>query len=119
LLEQALADLALPKGADPGDPAMAGLVAAGDAPALAAGIEARMREADLPLKASRTPEEIARRLIEKTSLAETRLSEATMAALKAFLSIRVPLGEASEALTAFAGRNDIALGAALERFSAR
>ncbi len=74
MLKAALADLANPpkNGALP-EPASA-LVAAGDLEGLAAHIAAGMAESGLSPSAGRTPEEIARRLVEKSELRSVRLS---------------------------------------------
>lgn len=120
MIDQALHDLAKPHGSGSRfAPPVSGLVAAGDESGLAAHVAGLMADAGLPEKTSRTPAEIARRLIEKTELAETRLSVDTMKALRSFLGIRVPLAEASAALRAFARGNGIEMGEALKRFSAR
>jgi ATP phosphoribosyltransferase regulatory subunit len=119
LIDQALSDLARPAATSIGDPVVARLISAGDENRLAGHVETMMAEAGLPLKAGRTPAEIAHRLIEKTRLAETRLSTAQMAALRAFLGIRVPLVDASGALASFSSRHGIAIGGALADFSVR
>jgi len=69
--------------------------------------------------AGRTPEEIARRLIEKTELTRISLPETALAALKTFLAIDVPLEDAPATLADFAKGAGLSLGAALETFSAR
>lgn len=119
LLKSALADLSNPPAngslADP----VAKLVAAGDVAALAAHIEAEMEAAGLSPALGRTPDEIAKRLIEKAELRRTRLAESAMDALKTFLAIRVPLGRAADALESFAGAARLTLGSALDGFAAR
>lgn len=118
-IAQALADLTRPNGALVVEPAIARHVDREDEEGLAALIGQRMQAAGLPLKASRTPREIARRLIEKAALASARLSEKAHSALRAFLAIRTPLQQASAALTAFSREHRIELGDALEAFRQR
>ena len=118
-LETALADLANPpRTAALPEPAAA-LVLAGDVEPLAAHIAARMEEAGLSPHAGRSAQEIARRLIEKSDLRSVRLSDEALAALKAFLAIRVPLADAAVALDAFARDGGLSLSGALGRFAAR
>jgi ATP phosphoribosyltransferase regulatory subunit len=119
MLEAALADLANP----PRNGQLAGKVAMlavdGDAEGLAAHIAGEMEEAGLSASASRTPADIARRLIEKTQLRSVRLSDEAFSALKAFLAIDVPLAGAAPALEKFAADARLSLGEALETFAAR
>jgi ATP phosphoribosyltransferase regulatory subunit len=118
-LEAALADLANPPKAAVLPARIAELVADGDRTALAAQIAEGMEEAGLSAALGRTPDEIARRLIEKAELRSVRLSAEAFSALKAFLAIRAPLDAAADVLEGFAAGAGISLGAALERFSAR
>ena len=118
-LEAALADLASPaRTAALGEPA-ASLLLAGEAEPLAAHIAERMEAAGHSQGAGRLPDEIARRLIAKSELRSVRLSDEALAALNAFLAIRVPLTEAHAALERFAKDAGLSLGAALARFSER
>ncbi|MGB3390439.1 MAG: ATP phosphoribosyltransferase regulatory subunit, partial [Pseudaminobacter sp.] len=78
-----------------------------------------MAACGLSPSAGRTPNEIARRLIEKAELRSVRLSGEALDALKAFLGIDVPLAEAAGALREFAGATALSLGAALDSFEAR
>ncbi|MBX3569046.1 MAG: ATP phosphoribosyltransferase regulatory subunit [Rhizobiaceae bacterium] len=87
--------------------------------ALVADISAAMQEAGISPSAGRTPEEIARRLIEKTELRSVRLPDDALAALKAFLDIDVPLEDAAETLQAFAQDVGLVLDGALDNFAAR
>jgi len=119
VLAAALADLASPARAAALDPALEPLAIAGDEAGLAGRIEAAFVEAGLSPAASRTPQEIARRLVEKTALSRVQLSDATFGALKRFLAIEVPVDRAASELSAFAGSVGLDLGAALENFSAR
>lgn len=118
-LEAALADLASPNRASALDEPAASLLMAGEPEPLAAHIAERMEAAGHSLGAGRTPEEIAKRLIEKSELRSVRLSEEALAALKSFLAIRVPLSEAHDALGSFAREAGLSLGTALARFSDR
>jgi ATP phosphoribosyltransferase regulatory subunit len=119
MLEAALADLANP----PRNGQLAGVVAMlaidGDAEGLAAHIANEMEEVGLSASVSRTPADIARRLIEKTQLRSVRLSDDAFSALKTFLAIDAPLAEAAPALEKFAADARLSLGEALEKFAAR
>src|SRR5690606_3204103 len=101
-LAAALDDLANParRGALP-EPA-AGFVADGDQRSLSGHVAAVMERSGLSASAGRTPDEIARRLIEKADLRSVRLSREAFDALKRFLAIRAPLEAAPDALGAFA-----------------
>jgi ATP phosphoribosyltransferase regulatory subunit len=118
-LASALADLANPpkNGALP-EP-VAALVADGDLDGLSDHIASTMSEAGLSPSAGRTPQEIARRLVEKAELRSVRLSDQAFAALEKFLAIDVPLDRAAAALEDFAKAAGLSLGAALAGFSAR
>lgn len=118
-LELALGDLADPprNGALP-EP-IASLAADGDHDALAAHIAAEMEETGLSPNLGRSPQDIARRLVEKAELRSVRLSKEAFAALERFLAIHVPLEEATDALKSFAADAGLSLGAGLERFAAR
>ncbi len=98
---------------------LAALVEKGDETALAAELEKDMQAAGISPASGRAPVEIARRLIEKASLASVRLPVRTIAALEEFLAIRVPLAEAAVYLLSFARANEFDLGLALEQFEAR
>ncbi len=118
-LGAALEDLADPAQRPAPDPAIAALIADGDGDRLAAHVAAMMEEAALPASAGRTPQEIARRLIEKADLRSVRLSQDAFDALKRFLAIRAPLEDAADALTGFAADAGVSLGAALDAFRIR
>lgn len=98
---------------------LAKLVEKGDETALAAELEKDMQLAGISPGAGRAPIEIARRLIEKVTLASVRLQPKTFAALTSFLAIRVPLQVAARHLLEFARANEFDLGPALEQFEAR
>lgn len=95
------------------------LIAAGDVPALAAHIGSVMEETGYSTHASRSPEEIAVRLVEKTELEKTRLSEPAFSALKTFLALEAPLADAAGKLESFAASAGLDIGSALELFAAR
>ncbi|APH73252.1 ATP phosphoribosyltransferase regulatory subunit [Aquibium oceanicum] len=119
MLASALSDLADPPKNAPLPARVAELVADGEPAALAAHIAEGMEEAGLSPALGRTPDEIARRLIEKAELRSVRLSSEAFEALRSFLAIRAPLDTAADALEGFAAGAGISLGAALDRFSAR
>jgi ATP phosphoribosyltransferase regulatory subunit len=119
MLAAALADLATPlRNGALAEPA-ASLVADGDFDGLSAYLSRGMEEAGISPSAGRTPGDIARRLIEKAELRSVRLSNEAFDALKVFLAINVPIGEAADALRGFAADAALSLGAALDKFSAR
>ncbi len=119
MLAAALADLATPPRNNSLTEPVASLVADGDAGRLATYIAAGMEEAGLSPSAGRTPDEIARRLIERAELRSVRLSAEAFDALKTFLAIHVPLADAAAALEKFADGAGLTLGAALNNFAAR
>ena len=119
MIAAALADLANPPANGVLDEAVTALAASGDRAALAAHIAAEMDTAGLAHSAGRTPDEIARRLIEKVELQHVRLPSEALDALKAFLAIRVSLDRAANALDGFARASGIAFGPAMDTFSAR
>lgn len=118
-LAAALADLASPPATAPLDPALDGFVAAGDQAGLAALLRTEMETAGLSPNAGRSPEDIARRLIEKASLRRVRLPAAAFEALERFLAIHVPLDQAAAALADFASGAGFSLDGALDGFSRR
>jgi ATP phosphoribosyltransferase regulatory subunit len=119
ILDAALAQLAEPKGKSMLEEPVASLVAAADLPGLSLFIEDEMREASLSPSAGRKPDDIARRLLEKSELASVRLSETALDALKTFLAIDVPFDRAVETLAEFAREAKLSMGAALARFAER
>ncbi|MCB1453081.1 MAG: ATP phosphoribosyltransferase regulatory subunit, partial [Rhizobiaceae bacterium] len=118
-LEAALSDLTNPTRATALDEPAASLLLAGEPEPLATHIAERMEAAGHSLGAGRSPQEIAKRLIEKSELRSVRLSDEALSALKAFLDIRAPLGEAHAVLEAFASEAKLSLGSALTKFGAR
>lgn len=118
-LAAALDDLAAPTRSSALAEPVASLVADGDLDALAAHISEGMEKAGLSPSAGRTPNDIARRLIEKAELRSVRLSSDAFEALKRFLAIQVALDEAPAALKEFAAAAGLSLGTALDNFTAR
>ena len=118
-LAAALDDLANPAQRAAPAEAVAGFVAEGDVDGLAGHVGGLMEKSGLSASAGRTPQEIARRLIEKAELRSVRLSKDAFDALERFLAIRVPLEDAAGALGSFAGEAGVSLGAALDLFAAR
>ena len=118
-LSAALADLAAPPPSARLPAAVAALVAEGEEAALAGHLASTMDEHGISQGAGRTPQEIARRLIEKAELRSVRLADSALAALKTFLDIRVPVADAPARLAAFAADAGLALDAALDNFAAR
>jgi ATP phosphoribosyltransferase regulatory subunit len=119
ILAAALDQLAAPAGSNMLEEPVASLVAAADLPGLSLFVEDEMREAGLSPSAGRTPDDIARRLLEKSELASVRLSETALDALKTFLAIDVPFERAAETLAEFARDAKLSMGPALARFAER
>ena len=118
-LAQLLQDLASAHPVDGLDFKVASLVASGDDQALIGHIDETMQATGYSTNASRAPAEIAARLKEKLILAATRLDERTLSLLQEFLSLDLPLDEASSALVGFADAAGLKLGAAVSRFDER
>ena len=118
-LASALADLANPASIAALDETVAALVHAGDIEPLAAHVNQAMEAAGISPTSGRAPEEIARRLLEKTELRSVRLADSALDALKRFLEIHVPLEAAPSVLESFAKNAGLSLAAALSRFAAR
>lgn len=119
LLASALADLARPPNGPTEDAIHPELAATGDLHSLAEGLRQAMEAAGLPTTGGRTPDEIARRMIEKAELSRVRLADSAFAALKSFLDIRVPLDRAVVTLSEFADGAGLSLGPALDLFATR
>lgn len=121
--EQALATmlntLSTPEEQSYTDAAVKSLVEADDHAGLSNHLADVMAETGYSTKASRSPEDIARRILEKQRLSNTKLDEKDLAKLKEFLSLKVPLNEAIEALRSFAKKSEIELSSSLEAFEAR
>jgi ATP phosphoribosyltransferase regulatory subunit len=119
MLEAALADLSNPPVNGRLPEAVARLAGKGDIAGLTAHIANAMEEAGLSISASRTPHEIASRLVEKYALAHVRLAPKVLAALRRFLALRIELEAAAGALERFARETGLVLDATLEGFAAR
>ncbi|MBS3648411.1 ATP phosphoribosyltransferase regulatory subunit [Pseudaminobacter sp. 19-2017] len=117
-LSAALADLSGPPAKEKAENSRPDIVASG-LDALTAHIAAEMEKTGLSTSASRTPEEIARRLIEKTELQKVRLPDEALSALKTFLDIDAPLAEAPRRLQDFADEAGLVIDRALVAFSQR
>ncbi|MEM5471978.1 ATP phosphoribosyltransferase regulatory subunit [Hoeflea sp. AS60] len=121
--EQALiamiARLANPDSATQPDPSVAGFLANGDVDGLEAHIEDVMQATGYSTNASRSPAEIAARLIDKQALDATRLSAGSLEALKAFLALDVPLDRAASKLADFARDAGLDISVAQQAFEAR
>ncbi len=118
-LDAMIAKLANPEGAALPDASVAGFIADGDVAGLEAHIEEVMQQTGYSTNASRSPAEIAARLIGKRALDTTRLSASSLDALKAFLALDVPLDRAASALSGFAREAGLDITAAQEAFEAR
>ena len=121
--EQALtaiiARLANPDASAVPDASVAGFLANGDVDGLEAHIEEVMSQTGYSTNASRSPAEIAARLIDRQALDATRLSAGSLEALKAFLALNVPLDQAASALSDFAKNAGLDIHAAQQSFKAR
>ncbi len=119
-LDQLLSSLAQPdSNGSVSDDEISTLARAGDRQALIGRIDTRMRETGYLSNASRTPAEIADRLITKTQLAHVHLDARALNVLKNFLALETRLSDAPAALTAFAHAADLDLGEAQAGFEAR
>lgn len=118
-LDAMIASLAAPQPSTATDPAIEALVLREDEAALANLIAEVMEATGYSTHASRSPAEIARRLIEKRQFEETRLTGKALAALRDFLALNVPLLDAEAALLDFADNAGLDISAACDAFSAR
>ncbi len=118
-LELALQDLASPRTGNNVPESLRQLVNEQNEEALTAALSQEMQAAGISPVAGRTPAEIARRLMEKQLLAAVQLADRVLTALKTFLSIRVPLEQATAQLTKFASQNGLNLGSTLQGFGKR
>ncbi len=98
---------------------LAKAVEKGDAGRLATLIAARMEGFGYATAASRTPDEIAARMLEQAALDNARLTKDQIAELRDFLAIAVPLADAGAALRRFAKRLDGSMDGVLDAFDAR
>jgi ATP phosphoribosyltransferase regulatory subunit len=118
-IDQLLRKLGSPNPVPGLDPEIVEMVSSGRDWALIARIDETMQATGYSTNASRSPTEIAKRLKEKLELAETRLDGAALLLLREFLSLELPLSEASAALAGFADAAGLKLGPALSRFDER
>ncbi len=118
-IDQILKRLASPNPLVGLDPALVALLSSGDDAALVAEIDETMRRTGYATNVSRTPAEIAARLKEKQALSQTRLDGAALLLLREFLSLELPLADASAALAGFADAAGLNLGSAVSRFDER
>jgi ATP phosphoribosyltransferase regulatory subunit len=117
-LRQLLMTLASPQAVSGLSPELIELLKQDEA-ALIAHIDRTMQKTGYSTNASRSPREIAARLKEKQSLAETRLDGSALVLLTEFLSLELPLSEAAAALAGFADAAGLSMGLALATFEAR
>ncbi|RLQ87259.1 ATP phosphoribosyltransferase regulatory subunit [Notoacmeibacter ruber] len=101
------------------DDRVAQLLQSGDDEALLAHVEASMASSGISPTAGRRPKEIVARLKERAALSATRLPDDALAALEAFIALRVPLAEAGRALSAFEAEAGINVTERIELFAAR
>ncbi len=119
-LDQMLNALSKPVGENGGsDDELVALARAGDRQGLVEKIDAQMRATGYLSNASRTPAEIADRIIAKTQLANVHLDGKALGVLRDFLALETRLVDAPAALAAFAGGAGLDLGSALATFEAR
>jgi len=118
-LDAMIAKLANPEAAAVPDASVAGFLANSDVAGLEAHIEEVMQQTGYSTNASRSPAEIAARLISKQTLDATRLSARSLDALKAFLALDVPLDQAAAALSDFARDAGLDISVAQKAFEAR
>ena len=118
-IEALLQRLARPQPVTGLDATVTALLATSDEAALIEHLDATMQETGYSTNASRSPADIARRLKDKLALAETHLEDGPFRVLKEFLSLQVPLSDASAALAGFADAAGLRLGPALSRFDGR
>lgn len=119
-LDALLSGLSHPPVEVPGlDDEAAALLTAGDEAGLAGLIDARMAATGYLSNASRTPAEIAERLIQKARLSSAHLDAKALDVLKTFLALNAPLADAPDALAAFARIAGLDIGAALAGFGER
>ncbi len=119
-VEALLASLGAPR-ERPNDlaPEIATALEHADAAALSDAIAAQMQANGYLAAASRTPAEIAARMLEQAALDNARLTQGHINELRDFLSIRMPLDRAGEGLVQFARRLDGGMEAVLEAFTTR
>lgn len=118
-LDALLESLVHPKPMTGLDARVAGLLATGEEAVLVDYLDTVMQETGYSTNASRSPQEIARRLREKLALAATRLPDESFELLKQFLALQAPLPQASQVLADFAAKAKLKLDGALSAFDKR
>ncbi|MDK1488681.1 ATP phosphoribosyltransferase regulatory subunit [Sinorhizobium sp. 7-81] len=121
-LQKLLAELADPKSAGVFGHEVERLAIMGmleDEERLVAYIAQTMEATGYSTNTSRSPRDIARRLKEKLELANTRLDKTTLAVMREFLTLDLPLADAPAALFGFAAKSGLKIEAALSLFDAR
>lgn len=118
-LNSLLGALAKPQPVAGLDRRVAAFLADDDEAGLIAHLDETMQATGYSTNASRSPEEIARRLKEKLALSVTSLDAGALDALTGFLALEVSLDQASAALTAFAEKFSLNIGAAIAAFESR
>lgn len=101
------------------DAKLSAIVESEDHDALSRHLADIMKETGYSTHASRSPQDIATRLIEQQQLAKVRLSDEQSAVLNKFLSIKLPLDKALSALESFADEAKLDLQDALGLFATR
>lgn len=89
------------------------------ADALEAALAQRMADAKIIDAGSRSPQDIAARLMAKVQAAQTRPKPEALETLRAFLSLSVPLSQAVDALDSFGSAHGLTLNGNRERFAER
>ncbi|MEX3007122.1 ATP phosphoribosyltransferase regulatory subunit [Hoeflea sp. TYP-13] len=119
-LDALLQSLSQPAGHVPGlDDEASALLSKNDEAGLAALIDGRMKATGYLSNASRTPDEIAGRLIQKARLSIAHLDAKALDILKTFLALDAPMSDAPGALAAFARIAGLDINSALDVFNAR
>jgi ATP phosphoribosyltransferase regulatory subunit len=95
------------------------LAMAGDEAGLIAHVEGRMAAANMTVQAGRSPDAIARRMIEKVREGQFQLSSDSADILRRFLALEVPLMDAGPALAGFATDTGLEFGLAGKMFLER
>jgi len=120
LLDSLLQSLSQASGKVPGiDDRVAALLDSGDEAGLTELIDRQMVATGYMTNASRTPAEIAHRLVQKARLSNARLDAKALDVLKTFLALNTPMRDAADALAAFSRIAGLDLDAALNIFNAR
>ncbi len=119
-VEALLASLSAPRERNNGHaPQITAALEQADATALADAIEAQMQAFGYLAAASRTPQEIAARMLEQAALDNARLTTEHVSDLRDFLSIKVTIDKAGSSLADFARRLDGDMELVLAAFAVR